>query len=127
MHAKSSNLRCLKIFNCLFIRLADLQRFKGLKTALNNQFLLDKDAYPLTLSEALKLLKNDKVPGQGKDMQHQPQWESGLAFAQAGKAGKSNKEFRSAHKDHDCFGCGKAGHLMFECPTTSEKDKKKKW
>ena len=42
---------------CLFILLADGGRYQGLKQALDNQYLMDKDAYPETLPQALKLLE----------------------------------------------------------------------
>ena len=54
---------CEEYLACLFIRVADNDRYKGLKTTLDNQFLLDKSAYPRELSQALKLLKTFKSTG----------------------------------------------------------------
>ena len=45
----------------LFILVADSGRFQGLRRALDNQFLLDKDAYPTTMPRALKLLEKFKA------------------------------------------------------------------
>jgi len=61
---EASNLACsTEYLMCLFIHTADQTRFGGLKTALDNQFLLsDIGQYPKTLSGALKFLKNYKVP-----------------------------------------------------------------
>eukprot|EP00957_Ditylum_brightwellii_P100993 7697731-Ditylum_brightwellii.AAC.2 len=40
---------CVKYLACLFILVADGGRYQGLKRALVNQFLMDKDAYPCSL------------------------------------------------------------------------------
>ena len=47
--------------SCLFILVADGGRFQGLKRALDNQYLMDKDAYPTTIPQALKLLEKYKA------------------------------------------------------------------
>ena len=100
---------CEEYLSCLFIRVSDNTRFKGLKEALDNQFLLDKSAYPQELSEALKLLKNFKVSGGSGAANRAQQPETavpsaGLAFAQA---------------SDQCFACGGKGHHASECPNTS--------
>ena len=46
---------CDKYLACLFIMVADGGRYQGLKQALDNQYLMDKDAYHETLPQALKL------------------------------------------------------------------------
>ena len=51
---------CDEYFACLFILVADGGRYQGLKRALDNQYLMDKDAYPETLPQALKLLEQFK-------------------------------------------------------------------
>ena len=48
---------CEEYLACLFILVADGGRYQGLKRALDNQYLMDKDAYPCTMSQALKLLE----------------------------------------------------------------------
>ena len=42
---------------CLFILVADGGRYQGLKRVLDNQYLMDKDAYPCSLPQAMKLLE----------------------------------------------------------------------
>ena len=100
---------CEEYLSCLFIRVSDNTRFKGLKEALDNQFLLDKSAYPRELSEALKLLKNFKVSGgsNANNRAQQPETavpSAGLAFVQA---------------SDQCFACGGKGHHASDCPNTS--------
>ena len=46
---------------CLFILVDDGGRFQGLKRALDNQYLMDKYAYPTTMPHALKLLEKYKA------------------------------------------------------------------
>ena len=45
----------------MFILVADKSRFQGLKRALDNQYLMDKDAYPITMPQVLKLLEKFKA------------------------------------------------------------------
>ena len=40
-----------------FMLVANGGRFQGLKRALDNQYLMDKDVYPNTMPQALKLLE----------------------------------------------------------------------
>ena len=47
-------------FLCLFILVAKSGIFQGLKRALDNQFLMDKDVYPTTMNQALKILEKFK-------------------------------------------------------------------
>ena len=42
---------------CMFLRASDDARYKGLKQALNDDFLMGKGAYPKSITETLKLLK----------------------------------------------------------------------
>ena len=69
---------------CLFILVANSGRFQGLKRALDNQLLLDKDAYPTTMHQALKLLEKFKsefvTTPKGRAYSGD---EYGVAFAQA--------------------------------------------
>eukprot|EP00957_Ditylum_brightwellii_P188781 14369788-Ditylum_brightwellii.AAC.1 len=51
---------CNKYLACLFILVAYGQRYQGLKQALDNQFLMDKDTYPCSLPQAMKLLEQFK-------------------------------------------------------------------
>ena len=43
-----------------FILVADGGRYQGLKRALYNQYLMDRDAYPTTMPQVLKLLETFK-------------------------------------------------------------------
>ena len=49
------------VLSCIFILVADGGRFQGLKRALDNQYLMDNDAYPTTMPQALKLLEKYKA------------------------------------------------------------------
>ena len=49
---------CDEYLACLFILVADGGRYQGLKQALDNQYLMDKDAYSETLPQALNCLSN---------------------------------------------------------------------
>ena len=51
---------CEEYLLCLFILVSDCGRFQGIKRALDNQLLLDKDAYPTTMIHALKFLEKFK-------------------------------------------------------------------
>ena len=64
---------CDEYLACLFILVPDGGRYQSLKGALDNQYLMDKDAYPETLPQALKF--NDAATGK-------PAGDSGVAFAQ---------------------------------------------
>ena len=52
---------CEEYLGCLFILVADKSRFQGLKCALNNQYLMDKDSYPTSMPQDLKLLEKFKA------------------------------------------------------------------
>jgi predicted transcriptional regulator len=53
----SEHSSCDKYLACLFILVTNGGRYQGLKQALDNQYLMDKDAYPCTLPQALTLLE----------------------------------------------------------------------
>jgi hypothetical protein len=72
----------------LFVRASDNNRYKGLKQALDNKHLMNNGAYPKTMVEALKLLKNYVVPGNKKQEAHNNKGEeSGVAFTQGRTVG----------------------------------------
>ena len=54
-------MSCKEYLLCLFILVADGGRFQGLKHALDNQYLMDKDAYPTTMPQTLKLIEKYKA------------------------------------------------------------------
>jgi len=102
---------CEGYLSCLFIRVADNERYKGLKTTLDNQFLLEgNSAYPRVLSQALKLLKTSKSTGSTRAPRAEPPGAlGGVAFIQQGS--------------DQCFSCGKKGHHAHECPSTTQAEK----
>ena len=73
---------CDEYLACLFILVADGGMHQGLKRALDNQYLMDKDAYPETLSQALKLLEQIKPEAFADTATVEPSDDSGVAFAQ---------------------------------------------
>ena len=55
--ADAERISCDEYLACLFILVADGGRYQGLKRALDNQYLMDKDAYPCSLPQAMKMLE----------------------------------------------------------------------
>ena len=51
---------CEEYLACMFILVADGGKHQGLKYDLDNQYLMDKDVYPCTMPQALKLLEQFK-------------------------------------------------------------------
>ena len=73
---------CDKYLACLFILVAASGRCQGLKRSLDNQYLMDKDAYPCTMPQALKLLEQFKPEAVVDEATDKPAGDSGVAFAQ---------------------------------------------
>ena len=116
MDAKKS--ACEEYFLCLFISVANSGRFQGLKRALDNQFLLDKDAYPTTMPQALNLLEKFKAEvGTTPKGRTDSGEESGVDFAQA----------QSWAKIMVCHHCGVKGHGVNECPKLTHAQRKQFW
>ena len=65
---------CDEYLACLFILVADGVRYQGLKRALDNQYLMDKDAYPVNLPQALKLLEQFKSESFANAATGKPAW-----------------------------------------------------
>ena len=102
----------------LFILVADSGHFQGLKRALNNHFLLDKDAYPTTMPQALKLLEKFKAEvGITPKGRAESGDESGVAFAQAQNWAQSVV----------CYNCDVMGHRVNEYPRVTHAQRKKFW
>jgi hypothetical protein len=88
MTATARASACEEFLACFFVRVLDNNRYKGLKQALDNEHLMNKGAYPKTMVEALKLLKNYVVPGNKKQEAHNNKGEeSGVAFTQGRTVG----------------------------------------
>ena len=96
---------------------ADGGRFQGLKRALDNQYLMDKDAYPTTMPQALKLLDNYKAGVGATEQNADSDGESGVAFAQA-DAWQLNTT---------CYSCGECGHEVIDCPKLYGAQREKFW
>ena len=90
-------------------------RYQGLKQALDNQYLMDKDAYPETLPQALKLLEKFKSESFNDTATGKPAGDSGVAFAQTERYSPT------------CFKCGMKGHTVNDCPKLDEAGKEKFW
>ena len=95
---------CDKYLACRFILVADGGRYQGLKRAPDNQYLMDKDAYPETLPQALKLLEQFKPELFADAATGEPAGDSGVAFTQ------TNNYLPT------CFKCGTKGHTVNNCP-----------
>ena len=66
----------------MFILVADKSRFQGLKCALDNQYLMDKDAYPTSMTQDLKLLEKFKANNGTATIATDYDDDSVVAFAQ---------------------------------------------
>ena len=88
-----------RVFSCLFILVAGGGRFQGLKCARDNQNLMDKDPYPTTMPQSLKLLEKYKAEFDATEQNADSDGESGVAFAQA-DAWQLNTT---------CYSCGDLG------------------
>ena len=80
--ADAERTSCDEYLACLFILVADGGRYQGLKRALDNQYLIDKDAYPCSLPQAMKLLEQFKPEALAEAANGEPGGDSSVAFAQ---------------------------------------------
>ena len=80
----AERMSCEEYLSCLFILAADGGRFQGLKRALDNQYLMDKDAHPTTMPQDLKILEKYKAEVGATEQNADSAGESGVAFARAG-------------------------------------------
>ena len=106
---------CDKYLACLFILVADGGRQQGLKQALDNQYLMNKDAYPETLPQALKMLEQFKSELFADAATGEPAGDSGVAFAQT-------KSYLPTS-----FNCGVKGHTVNDCPKLNATGRYKFW
>ena len=77
-------------------------RFQGIKRALDNQYLMDKDAYPTTLPQALKLLEKYKAEVSATEQNADSASEFGVAFAHAD----------AWQSSITCYSCGERGKWL---------------
>ena len=106
---------CDKYLACLLILVADGGRYQGLKRALDNQYLMDKDAYPCSLPQAMKLLEQFKPEAFNEAAAGEPASDAGVAFAQTDGYVPT------------CFNCRAKGHTVNECPKLDAAGRDKFW
>ena len=99
----------------LFILVADGGRYQGLKRALDNQYLMDKDAYPCTRPQVLKLLEQFKPESTNEVIPAESGGDPSVAFTHAGGYQPM------------CYNCHAEGHTVNECPKLDEAGKDKFW
>eukprot|EP00957_Ditylum_brightwellii_P152838 11633468-Ditylum_brightwellii.AAC.1 len=88
---------------------------KGLKQALDNQYLMEKDAYPCSLPQAMKLHEQIKTEAFVEAAAGKPGGDSGVAFVQT-------KGYVPT-----CFNCCAKGHMVNECPKLDAAGRDKFW
>ena len=92
-------------------------RFQGLKSALDNQYLMDKDAYPTTMPQAPNLLEKYNAEVGATEKNADSAGESGVEFSQA-DAWKLNTA---------CYTCGECGHRVNDRPKLDDEQQEKFW
>ena len=90
---------------------------RGLIAPLDNQYLMDKDAYPTTMPRALKLLEKYKAEVGATEQNADSAGESGVAFSQA-DAWQSNTT---------CYSCDECCHGVHDCPKLEDVQREKFW
>ena len=116
----AKNSACEEYFLCLFILVSEYVRFQGLNRDLDNHFLLDNDAYPTTMPQALKLKLLGKFKAEvGKTPKGRADYgeETGVAFAQA----------QSCSHSMVFHNCGVKGYRVNECPNLNHAQRKQFW
>ena len=113
--ADAERASCDEYLSCLFILVADGGRYQGLKCALDNQYLMDRDAYPTTMPQALKLLETFKPENAPDVAPNETGGGAGVAFTQTGE------------RVITCYNCREKGHSVNDCPKLDEAGKKKFW
>ena len=106
---------CDEYLACLFILVADGGRYQGLKRALDNQYLMDKDAYPCTGPQALKLLEQFKPESTNEVIPAESGGDPGVAFTQ------------TRGYQPTCYNFHAKGDTVNECPKLDEAGKDKFW
>ena len=102
----------------LFILFADKSRFQGLKRVLDNQYLMDKDAYPMSMPQVLKLLEKFKAEsGAVANGRNDAESDAGVVFAQT----------KNWVANVTCHHCDMKGHRVNNCPDLTDTQRKKFW
>jgi len=61
MREKAIISACNEFLGCLFIRIADDERYRDLKLTLNNANLYGKDDYLTSIEDGLRMMENHKL------------------------------------------------------------------
>ena len=103
---------CEEYKAALFVRLANTKFYGSAKNELDNAHLMQTGEYPVTVEGAVRFLKHYKGnPGTIRNHRNDREIGSGVAFGEVGKS------------QTVCYGCGKTGHPLKYCNSTS-RDKK---
>ena len=113
----AERISCKGYLSCLFILVVDGVRFQGIKRALDKQYLIDKDAYPTNMPQALKLLEKYKAEFGATEQNADSDGEYGVAFSQA-----DAQQFNTT-----CNSYGERGHGVNECSNLEDAQREKFW
>ena len=95
--------------------MADEGRFSALKAKLNNDFLFGDDKAPMMIVDVKRVLSDFSAPTVLKT--------GSVEAGEADGTGLTFVETSEWKRNVKCFGCGKKGHILNECPKTSAKRK----
>lgn len=106
---------CDEYIAALFIRVSNDKKYAPVKKELDNLYLFKRGSYPVTLDEAFRYLQNYKPVAEGRARNHRGDklQEEGVSFYE-----------QTERQIGPCDGCGKMGHLVRQCKTTSDDRKK---
>ena len=114
VHTASSEL----YLATMFIHQSDRRRYGKLSEELENSFTKGNDDNPNDLVSAYHLINEYKC---WKPTTNAPD-SSGVAFAQKGGKGKSDKNKDKWQKKATCHNCGELGHIRPNCPKLQDAD-----
>ena len=107
----------------VFIQGANNSQFEGLRSDLQNQAVLGHDNYPDTLAAAYRILTKYDPGPTATNTHNRVGYRADVAFTQEGGnrqlvAGVDGRKYPGIF----CFGCGKEGHYVNQCPLASSTD-----
>ena len=131
---------CEEFLALLYLKQTDNQRYSQLKTTLDNSYLLDKDLYPMTREQTLKLVLNfagnrkaniglkggqDGVafmqPTEDGEAEDDDEAEEQVAFVQTGSAPSAGKKKSKANKPNMTIAPDKTDHSQHTCHNCGQK------